>query len=273
MAPTEFVAFDLETTGLSAAFDRIVEIGAVRFSVTGDELGRFQSLVNPGRPIPRAAHAIHGIDDEDVADAPSVEGVLPRFLEFLGEPTATILLAHNASFDAGFLGGELTRAQLPIPGFGVVDTLALSRSVRPELPTHRLEYLARLYNLNPDAQHRALGDCNRVKELWLRLGGPRHPADRLVTFPIFDPARSRPTPRGWDSLERAIRDGHWIRMEYEGGTRGNAPRTITPRSVEQRGGIVYIVAVCHLANREKSFRLDRIRRYEVITASASSNSV
>lgn len=273
MPSLEFVAIDLETTGLIAAADRIVEIGAIRFSGSGEELGRFQTLVNPQRRIPAGAYAVHGISDEDVADAPTIDQVLPAFLEFLGEPSTTALLAHHASFDAGFLGRELCRCSLPIPNFGVIDTLALSRAVRPELPTHRLDYLTRHYRLSPDTPHRALGDGIRVKELWLRLGGAAFPADRLTTFPIFDPLQALPAPRGWEWLVRAISNGDSIRMEYDGGSRGNAPRTITPRRVIQKGGIVYVVAVCHLENFEKSFRLDRIRQYEVIASERSAKPV
>jgi len=269
MPSTEYVAFDLETTGLIAEVDRIVEIGAIRFHPTGRELGRFLTLVNPSRPMPPAVQAIHGIGDADVAGAPKIADVLPEFLKFLGDPKSTLLLAHNASFDAGFLGRELGRTGLQAPNFGVIDTLALSRSIHPELPTHRLQYLTKIHQLTSDDPHRALGDCTRVKELWLRLGGPSIPVERLVTFPIFDPVKEKPTPRGWERLEIAISNGHSIRMEYEGGSQGLAPRTITPRRVEQRGGIVYVVATCHLAQFEKSFRLDRIRCYEIIEAGPS----
>src|SRR5437016_982840 len=100
----EWVAFDLETTGLVAEIDRVVEIGAVRFDVNGRERGRFECLVNPERPMSPAAQAIHGISDADLKDAAPARAVLPRFLEFLGEPATIVLIAHNAAFDAGFLG-------------------------------------------------------------------------------------------------------------------------------------------------------------------------
>lgn len=264
MSPIEFIALDLETTGLNAEIDRIVEIGAIRFDASGQELGRFEQLVNPGRFMPAAARAVHGISDEDLAGAPPILEVLPALLDFLGEPTSTALLAHHASFDAGFLGCEFARLNRPIPEFGVIDTLALARSIRPELPTHRLDYLTKLYRLDPTSPHRALTDSHRVKELWLRLGGPAFPRERLVTFPIFDPRKAPPTPKGWERLDQAIANGLSLRIEYEGGSKGSAPRSISPRRIVQRGGIVYVVAVCHLANFEKSFRLDRIRHYEVL---------
>src|SRR5438874_1510669 len=100
----EWIAFDLETTGLVAEIDRVVEIGAVRFDASGHELGRFERLVDPERPMSPAAQAIHGISDADLAGAPTAREVLPEFLDFLGDPAMTALLAHNAAFDARFLG-------------------------------------------------------------------------------------------------------------------------------------------------------------------------
>src|SRR6185312_727184 len=95
----EYVAFDLETTGLVADTERVVEIGAVRFDSSGAELGRFECLVNPLRSMPPGAQAIHGISDADLAGASTAETVLPGFLAFLGDPETTTLLAHNSSFD------------------------------------------------------------------------------------------------------------------------------------------------------------------------------
>src|SRR4051812_24553960 len=123
----QWIAFDLETTGLSAEFDRIVEIGAVRFDVSGAELGRFEALVDPERPMPPAAQAIHGISDTDLAAAAPARDVLPEFLKFLDLAAPVGLVAHNARFDAGFLGYELARAGLRRPEHAVIDTLPLAR--------------------------------------------------------------------------------------------------------------------------------------------------
>ena len=85
----EFIAFDLETTGLDARFDRIVEIGAVRFGRDGEVLDRFDQRVNPGCRMPLAALAVHGISDSEVASAPVIREVLPGFLAFLGNSRTT----------------------------------------------------------------------------------------------------------------------------------------------------------------------------------------
>jgi DNA polymerase III epsilon subunit family exonuclease len=262
----EYVALDLETTGLMAETDRIVEIGAVRFDGQGRELGRFERLVNPQRAMSPAAYAIHGIGDADLVDAEPARVVLPEFLAWLGDAETTLLLAHNASFDAGFLGRELRRSGQTPPPHQVVDTLALARRQIPDARDHRLETLARLLDLDPDGAHRALADSLRVMAVWLRLGGPTLPASALVSYPIADPRGAPPVPTGWERLSAAIAQGARVRMEYAGGSRGPSPREVTPRAFVHRGGVAYLVAYCHLDSFEKSFRLDRVRSYEVVLA-------
>jgi DNA polymerase-3 subunit epsilon len=263
LMPCQYVAFDLETTGLSPLVERIVEIGAVRFTEAGEETGRFEQLINPKRPISAGAQAVHGLTESDLANAPLAEEVLPLFLQFINEPETTALIAHNATFDAGFLGRELCRARLGIPTHRVFDTLALSRRVHPELRSHRLDGLADFYGLDSDVKHRALADSLRVKSLWLKLQGPSTLPAHLVSYAIHDPGQGTPAPHGWDVLNQAADLGWTVRIEYEGGTRGASPRTITPRRFLQKGGVSYILAYCHLDDCEKSFRLDRIRTCEL----------
>ncbi len=259
----EFVALDLETTGLMAVTDRIVEIGAVRFRHDGCEIDRFERLVNPQRPMSPGAFAIHGLSDADLAGAPTAAEILPDFLAFLGAPETTLLIAHNASFDAGFLGREIARAGLTAPPHSLVDTLALARRRMPWAASHRLDTLAHQLGLDPAGAHRALADSLRVKDLWLRLNGIAEAFDGLVTFRIFDPQVSNPVPEGWESLMSAAATGVTIQIQYEGGTRGATPRHITPRRFVQKGGSTYLIAYCHLDAFEKSFRLDRIRGVEI----------
>ncbi len=257
----EYVAFDLETTGLFAETDRIVEIGAVRFDPSGREWGRFERLVHPCRPMSPAAQAVHGIGDADLIGASKAAVVVPEFLDWLGDPRRTVLLAHNARFDASFLGRELARLGRPLPEFEVIDTLALARKRLPTVPNHRLDTLAKALGLNPEGNHRALADCLRVKDLWLALNGKATPT---VAYPIFDPIGPEPAPNGWDAMNEAIRMGFRVRMEYTGGRGSGTQREITPRRFVHKGGIAYVVALCHIDAFEKSFRLDRVRRYEIL---------
>ncbi len=261
----EYVAFDLETTGLSAESDRIVEVGAVRFDASGRELATFERLVNPLRPSGAAARAVHGISDVELAGAETAEAVLSEFVGFLGDPAGTTLLAHNASFDAGFLGRELARLGRPMPGHDVVDTLALARRRWPEQRSHKLDTLARQLGLDPHGPHRALADSRRVRGLWLAMQGDSGPDPPLpLAYPIFDALSPLPAPRGWNRIEEAIGLDQPVRIEYTGGTRGTAPREITPRRFANRGGVAYLVALCHIDAKVKEFRLDRVRKFEVI---------
>lgn len=259
----EFVALDLETTGLAAETERIVEIGAVRFDDRGVELERYQTLVNPERSMPPGAQAVHGITDGQLLGAPIAREILPDFFAFLGPADATTLLAHNASFDARFLGCECKRAGLPDAGHAIVDTLALARRKLPEIRNHRLDTLARLFKLDPDGPHRALADSVRVKGLWMALEGRSQPSSSLVSYPILG-RQTVPVPTGWDGLIDAIARGLSVSLVYDGGTRGPCPRTITPRGFIHKGGISYLVAYCHLDSAEKSFRLDRVQQYEIV---------
>jgi len=264
---SEFVAFDLEATGLSPAVDRIVEAGAVRFDAAGKVRATFERLVNPLQPSAPMAQSMHRISDESLADAETAEVVLPAFVAFLGDPATTTLLAHNAAFDAGLLGHELVRAGLPIPGHFVVDTLAWSRRRWPNHGSHKLDALARRLGFEEPTTHRALADSHRVRAVFLHLraesdgAGDDHPP---LAYPIFDGAGPPPVPRGWERVAEAIAHDGVVQIEYLGGTRGATPRAISPQAFAHRGGVAYLVAVCHLDGKVKEFQVDRIRNCQVV---------
>ena len=264
----EWVAFDLETTGLTPGADRIVEIGAVRFDPSGTIRDTFERLVNPLQPSGAAARSIHGISDESLEQAPTAREVLPAFVAWLGDPATTTLLAHHAAIDAGFLGNELIRAGLPLPGHDVVDTLAWSRRSWPDFGNHRLDSLARRFGVEEGSSHRALADSLRVRRVFLALqpggAGPDRPP---LAYPIHDGAGPPPVPRGWADVALAIDLAGVIRIEYLGGSRGPGPRDVTPQRFAQRGGVAYLVAVCHLDGKTKEFQVDRVRRCHVVAAS------
>ncbi|HIQ76814.1 MAG TPA: PolC-type DNA polymerase III [Candidatus Faecousia excrementipullorum] len=148
----EYVAFDLETTGLSSQKDEIIEIGAVRMQ-GGKELDRFQTFVNPGRRLEQKIVELTGITDAMLADAPSIETVLPEFLEFVGD---RVLVAHNADFDTGFIREACRKQGLPY-GFTSVDTLILSQNLLPHLNKFKLDVVSNALSL-PDFNHHRAGD-------------------------------------------------------------------------------------------------------------------
>ncbi len=165
----EFVAFDTETTGCTAATGRMVEIGAVRFRIDGTELGRFQTLLNPLRTIPWAVTRIHGITDDMVRDCPTESEVLPAFLTFLGDPSTTVLMAHNAGFDMAFVGNALGRCGIAPPLHSILDTVRLSRRRAPELPSHSLRSIVRSFGLGTTTDHRGLSDSVHLMQIFQRL--------------------------------------------------------------------------------------------------------
>ena len=181
-----FVVVDLETTGGSPASSQITEIGAVKVR-GGETLGEFQTLVDPGGPIPPFITVLTGITEAMVVGAPRIEAVLPAFLEWAG-PEA-VLVAHNAPFDVGFLRAAAERQGLPWPGFDTLDTARLARRVltRDEAPNCKLSSLARLFRTDTEPCHRALADARATVDvlhgLLSRVGGLGvHSLEELRTF-------------------------------------------------------------------------------------------
>jgi DNA polymerase III subunit epsilon len=157
LAGTDFVVVDLETTGWTPGEARITEIGAVRFA-GGQVTGEFSTLINPRRPIPPDVAALTGISDAMVATAPAIQAVLPAFLTFAG---GSVLTAHNAPFDLGFLITACGDCGLHWPGFPVLDTVTLARQVlgETEVPDCKLSTLASYFGSPTAPCHRALADA------------------------------------------------------------------------------------------------------------------
>ena len=148
----EFVAFDLETTGLSSRTDRIIEIGAVVLK-NGQELDRFQTFVDPERKLDRKIVDLTGITDDMLVGAPKIEEVLPKFLEFVG---SRVLVAHNSDFDTGFIRAECARLGYEY-NFTAADTLILSQNLMPQLGKFKLNIVSNALSL-PDFNHHRAGD-------------------------------------------------------------------------------------------------------------------
>jgi DNA polymerase III subunit epsilon len=183
---TTFCVVDLETTGGSpAAGARITEVGAVKVR-GGEVLGEFQSLVNPHTQIPPFIAVLTGITNGMVAEAPPVESVLPAFLEFAA---GSVLVAHNAPFDVGFLRHFTELQGVAWPAFEVLDTARLARRVitRDDAPNCKLSSLAQLFGATTTPNHRALADARATVDvlhgLMERLGGLGvHTLEELQTF-------------------------------------------------------------------------------------------
>ncbi len=163
---TGFVVFDLETTGAKAPPCRVTEIGACRI-VDGKIVDRFQTLVNPEESIPEFITALTGIDDMMVRDAPVFGDVAPTFLEFIGD---SVLVAHNARFDIGFLNYEIGRVfenyRLWNPA---ICTVQLSRQLLPHIDNHKLNTVADHYSVELLNHHRAGDDALATALIFVNL--------------------------------------------------------------------------------------------------------
>jgi DNA polymerase-3 subunit epsilon len=167
-----FACVDLETTGGAPPDSRITEVGAVKYR-GGERVGTFQTLVDPGVPIPRFITYLTGIDDFAVREAPSVEAVLPSLVEFLGD---AVFVAHNAGFDFRFLNHDLARLGYQTISGPPVCTARLARRVLgpDDVPNVRLATLATFFRTAAEPCHRALADaeaCAEVLHGLLEVGG------------------------------------------------------------------------------------------------------
>ena len=156
----EFCVFDIETTGLSFLTDKIIEIGAVILK-NGEVTEHFDEFVNPGMDIPENISKLTGIKNDMVKDAASIETVLPKFLEFAKD---RILVAHNASFDTGFMRRACADIGISF-NYTYLDTLALSKYVNSDLKKHKLDILAEHYGLGNFNHHRACDDAEMLANI------------------------------------------------------------------------------------------------------------
>lgn len=160
----EFVVFDLETTGFSNRSDEITEIGAVKIKA-GQIVDRFSALVNPNRSIPFKVQELTGITEEMVRDQPSIEEVLPQFLAFAEN---SVMVAHNSSFDMGFVRAKAKRLGLSFDNVDI-DTLKLSRILLPALKKHKLNLIATHLGIRLENHHRAVDDAAATAEIFLKF--------------------------------------------------------------------------------------------------------
>jgi DNA polymerase III epsilon subunit family exonuclease len=258
-----FVAFDTETTGKGPGA-RLVEIAATRFR--GDQpLGTFQTLVDPGMPIPAESFAVHNIGDEMVLGQPKAPEALRAFFAFCAD---SVLVAHNAEFDLSVIGLELTRHGLPAPSNAVLDSLKGTRRLYPSA-SHSLDALIETLGLpRQEARHRALGDAELVRHLVRKLceglGGDAKPigalaeiageADTLERYLLPAP----PLAFAHQLLDKACRDRSKVQLHLDAGGAKTQTRIVSPRLIYDWKGTTFLEAFCPEDGVTRCFQLERI---------------
>lgn len=159
-----FICFDIETTGLSAARDKITEIGAVKVE-NGIITDKFSTFVNPEMPIPQKITQLTGITDEMVKDAPSQSEAVSAFLEFAGD---NVLVAHNAPFDTSFIAKACEDMGREY-NYTSIDTVAISRAILPDIKNCKLDTVAKFLRLGEFNHHRATDDAEMLAKIFITL--------------------------------------------------------------------------------------------------------
>jgi len=257
-----YVAFDVETTGLVAGVDRIVELAAVSFQ-GNDVLDSFAALVDPGMPMPPEITTVNGITDDMLRGRPPVGDLLPAFLSFLSRGTP---VAHNAEFDVSFVVAELERRGLPAPGGPVLDTRLLARRAYPGRVSYSLANLTRDLSITVDGAHRALADslsCMRLFTACVAALFPgEEPAPEAVAKragePIDFTAHAPRGPRIAALVKKAIDGGGVLLITYRSAKGELTERRIRPLSFTNTGGRIGVVAWCYLREEERTFQLGSI---------------
>lgn len=256
-----FAVVDVETTGLGPT-DRIIEVACVRLEGWA-ETGRFQSLLNPGMPIPTPAREVSGIDDAMVQAAPIFPEVAPRLEQMIA---GAVFVAHNAPFDLSFLSRERKRWKLPPWKGPVLDTLRLARNL-VTLPSYSLGDLRTQLHLEHTPSHRALDDVLATASL-LRFLTERLAPDTPQLGVLLQ--AQEPHPLTWDEglarglrgeilrpLSEAAAHQRIVELDYES-QRGVSVHWMRPVRLEHNGPLYYVRALHPERGDERVFRMDRI---------------
>jgi DNA polymerase III epsilon subunit len=259
----EFTVLDVETTGLETYFGhRMCEIGLVKFRGP-EELGSYSSLINPERSIPEDAIGVHGITDGMVRNAPVFESIANNVLTFI---EGTVLIAHNAEFDLGFLAKRLRMAEQEVPDNLVVDTLLLARK-HFSFQSNALGAIASRLVINTEGNHRALKDATITKEVFRyfvrrlevkTLGELLDLQGGSIPFPEEEETISMP------AIDEALRSGRKLSITYLSASGEETERIVAPIEVNVRRGAPYLVAYCHLRKKQRTFRMDRISELHLV---------
>jgi DNA polymerase III epsilon subunit family exonuclease len=258
-----FAFLDVETTGLDPYWgDRICEIAILK-TKGAKVLDRFETLINPGRTIPRQATSVNRITDDMVKNAPFFRDIAWNILNFLKD---SVIVAHNAPFDLGFLVAEFSSIKLSSPENEVIDTLGIARRYY-SFPSNSLGNIARYLGISTMGEHRAFGDIRITREVFEyflmnlerrglrieRLKDVLKLRGRPVSFKVSNELVLPPT------IEEALGSKGKLQIKYLSAYKDTTTtRLIEPLEVNVNRGWTYVIAYCHIRKEKCTFRLDRI---------------
>ena len=265
----EFTLFDTETTGLEPeSGDRIVEIAGIRFRGKV-KIATFQTMVNPHRPISEAAFAVNRITPEMLKDAPRIEEVMPKFLNFIQD---TCLCSYNAAFDLGFLKNELKLTGSDLSrNSAVVDILKMAKRILPGLERYALWFVADKLGIKTAQKHRALSDVELSLEVFHKLKGilqNKGVLDFTNFFSLFGLNSAFLEDiynQKLANIQQALELGVKLKIKYLSSSDATvSEREVIPKEIRQEKSRNYLVGYCCLRNEERTFRVDGILHLEIV---------
>ncbi|MFA5099535.1 MAG: exonuclease domain-containing protein [Candidatus Omnitrophota bacterium] len=265
----EFTIFDTETTGLDPRCgDRIVEIAAIR--VKGDRIiGRFESLVNPQRPVSPGAFAVNKISADMLADAPSIEVVLPGFFDFI---KGSCLCSYNLPFDLGFLKKEMAvSGEGSLDGIFLIDVLAMARRLLPSLQRHALWFVSDSLGIQQHQEHRAMSDVDMTWQVFqklkasLRNKGIAELGHCIGLFGVDQKILQDLTQQKLAKIQAAVESSARLKIRYMSSVDGIvSERLVLPKEIKQDKRSFYMIGFCLLKNEDRMFKVDGILDMEVV---------
>jgi DNA polymerase-3 subunit epsilon len=258
------VAFDTETSGPYPVGDEIVEVGLVRWE-RGAEVATFNQLIRPQKKMGEEVIKIHGITNEMVADAPSMNEVIAEVVDFIGE---SILIAHHAPFDLGFLARDIEKFGLSLPKSPALCSSLIARKLIKGSENHKLQTLIKYLNIQAGPAHRAESDARACLQVALHCFQKLSP-----TTTLKDLIKLQSKDLSWKSYSikelqansnlngiiEAIEKGQNVEFVYMSGSFKGKTRKAVPFGIVRNPDGDYMAALCLVDNQKKRFYLNAIR--------------
>lgn len=263
-----YVAFDTETSGAYPVGHDVVEFGAVKW-FQGQEVGRLQFLFKPREAMTDFIIGIHGITNEMVADAPPISEKIREIHEFF---KGSVVMAHHAPFDLGFMAIEFEKAFLPLPPEPALCTSLLSRKLIHGVENHKLQTLVKHMQFDGGQAHRAYDDAKSCLHVGLACFQKMKPEATLS-----DAIKSQSKKLWWKdysmlalnsaeckTMIESIKTKKDLDMVYQGGSQKGEIRRVTPIGIVRNPDGDYLQAFCHNEKTAKRYYLNRISDVQIV---------